>query len=179
MAFTYKAVASICVVVFGLVALVAPSAFAQDQDHASLVPDVVTRVILDPTTYAPAVVAWVATDLDWRSSQIFFQNGWFESNARFTVSGRGNDTAIGYAAGNRTILIDAIANLRFSVINNVADQAIERLLIRRHPTHRKLIRTIGWIERSVMASYLSYRLSARHFRQWRDNHWRARDLGYN
>lgn len=161
-----------------LMMLVASSAFAQDRDRAAFVPDVVTRAILDPTTYAPAIVAWAATDLDWRSSQIFFENGFFEHNARFTISGLSDDTPIGYAAGNRRIFTDAIANLRLSAVNNVADQVIERLLLRRHPTHRTLIRTIGWIERSVMASYLSHRLSARHFRQWRENHRRARELGY-
>ncbi len=53
----------------------ASSVSAQDRDHASFVPDVVKKVILDPTTYAPAIVAWEATCLDWQSSQIFFRNG--------------------------------------------------------------------------------------------------------
>ena len=167
------------VVVAALVMLVASLVSAQDQDHGSFVPDVVKNVIFDPTTYAPAVVAWGATRLDWQSSQIFFQNGWFEGNPRFTVSGRGDDTAIGYAAGNRQILTDAIANMRLSFVNNVSERVIERLLIPRYPNHRKLLRAIGWIERSAMASYWSYRLSAAHFRQWQENDRRARQLGYN
>jgi hypothetical protein len=166
-------------IVIALMMLMASSVSAQDQDHASFVPDVVNKVILDPTTYAPAIVAWTATRLDWRSSQIFFQNGSFEHNPRFTVSGRGEDTAVGYAAGNRQILTDAIANLPLSLVNNVSERVMERLLMRRYPTHRKLLRTIGLIERSAMASYWSYQLSAGHFRQWQDNRRRARQLGYN
>jgi hypothetical protein len=165
--------------VVALMMLVASSVSAQDQDRASFVPDVVKKVIVDPTTYAPAVVAWGATRLDWQSSQIFFRNGMVEHNPRFTVSGRRDDSAIGYAAGNRQILTDAIANLRLSVVNNVSARVIERLLMPRYPNHRKLLRTIGWIERSAMASYWSYRLSADHFRQWQENQRRARQLGYN
>ena len=158
--------------------LASSSVSAQEQDHTSFVPDVVKNVVLDPTTYAPAIVAWGATRLDWRSSQVFFQHGWVEQNARFTVSGRPNDIAIGYAAGNRQILTDSIANLQLSLVNNVSERVVERLLMRRYPGHRKLLRAIGWIERSAVASYWSYRLSAGHFRQWRENDRRAQRLGY-
>jgi len=150
----------------------------QEGHQPPLVRDVVKRVALDPTTYAPAVVAWGATRLDWGSSQIFFQNGWHEQNPRFTTSGRGGDTPIGYAAGNRQILEDSAWNLRLSLINNVSEQLIEGLLIRRYPTHRTLLRTLGWIERIAAASYWTYQLSADHFRQWRANERRARQLGY-
>jgi hypothetical protein len=135
-------------------------------------------VILDPTTYAPTIVAWEATRLDWRSSQIFFQNGFFEHNPRFTVSGRSDDVAIGYAAGNRKILTDSLAILQFSLVNNASARLTERLLMRRFPNQRKLLRTIGWVERSGVASYWSYRLSAGHLRQWQANGRRAQQLGY-
>ena len=158
--------------------LVASSVSAQDQDRASFVPDVVKNVILDPTTYVPAIVAWKATRLDWQSSQVFFQRGWLERNPRFTVSGRADDVAIGYAAGNRQIFADAIAVLQLSMVNNVSERVIERLLMPRYPNHRKLIRTIGWIERSAMASFWSYRLSAGHFRQWQKNEQLAQQLGF-
>lgn len=141
--------------------------------------DVVKKVALDPTTYAPAIVAWTATQLDWQSSQVFFRNGWFEHNSRFTVSGRHDDIAIGYAAGNRQILTDALAVLQVSMVNNVSERVIERMLMRRYPNHRKLLRTIGWIERSAMASYWSYKLSAGHLRQWQKNERLVRQLGYN
>ena len=150
----------------------------QEGHQTPLVRDVVRRVALDPTTYAPAVVGWGATRLDWGSSQIFFRNGWHEQNPRFTVSGRAGDPPIGYAAGNRKILKDSVWNLRLSLMNNVSEQLIEGLLIRRYPTHRRLLRALGWIERIVAASYWTYQLSADHFRQWRANERRARELGY-
>ena len=166
------------VIVVALMTLAASSVSAQDPDHPSFVPDVLKRVIVDPTTYAPAVVAWEATRLDWRSSQVFFQNGWFEHNPRFTVSGRAGDTAIGYAAGNRQILTDAMAIVPLSLVNNASARVMERLLMPRYPNHRRLIRAIGWIERSAVASYWSYRLGAGHVRQWQENTRRARQLGY-
>jgi hypothetical protein len=159
--------------------LVASSVSAQDADHTSFVPGVVKSVILDPTTYAPAIVAWETTHLDWRSSQPFFRNGWREHNPRFTVSGRGDDTALDYAAGNRQILSDAVVNMQVSVLNNVSERVLERLLMPRYSTHRRLLRTIGWIERSAVASYWSYRLSANHFRKWQENVQRAQQLGFD
>ena len=158
--------------------LASSSVSAQEQNLGSSVSDVVKKVILDPTTYAPAIVAWEATRLDWQSSQIFFQNGWLERNPRFTVSGHGEDAALGYAAGNRQIFWDAFGNLQLSLVNNASERIMERLLTPRYPGHRKLIRTIGWIERGAMASYLSYLLSAAHFRQWQANEALARQLGY-
>lgn len=165
-------------IVVALMMLVASSVSAQDPDRASFAPDVIKKVLVDPTTYVPAIVAWGATRLDWRSSQVFFQSGWFEHNSRYTVSGRGDDIAIGYAAGNRQIFRESIADLQLSLVNNVSARVMERLLIPRYPNHRKLLRTIGWVERSAMASYWSYRLSAGHFRQWQENERRARQLGY-
>ena len=117
---------------------------AQEPDQSSFVADVVKRVVLDPTTYAPAIVAWKATRLDWQSSQVFFQHGFLEANPRFTASGLAGDTAMSYAAGNRQILADAMVNLQVSVIHNVSGQVIERLLRQRYPNHRTLVRAIGW-----------------------------------
>jgi hypothetical protein len=161
-----------------LLLLLASTAFAQERPPEPSLSGVVKAVLLDPTTYAPAVVAWEATRLDWRSSQVFFQNGWTEHNSRFTTSGRPDDTAIGYAAGTRKITMDAFGNLRVSAVNNFSSQLVERLLVARYPTHRKLFRVIGWIERSALASYWTYRLSAGHLRQWRENERRARQFGY-
>jgi hypothetical protein len=62
------------------------------------------------------------------------------------------------------------------VVNNVSERVLERLLMRRYPSHRRLLRTIGWIERSALASYWSYRLSAAHFRQWHENERQPRTL---
>lgn len=174
------AVSSIVIVVT-LMMLVTSSVSAQDQDQdqASFLLDVVKKVTLDPTTYAPAIVSWKATRLDWQSSQVFFQHGWFEHNPGFTVGGRGNDIPVSEAAGNRQIFRDSLEVLQVSLVNNVSERVIERLLMPRYPNHRKLLRTIGWIERSAMASYWSYRLSAGHLRQWQKNERLAQQLGYD
>src|SRR5215510_14293311 len=83
-------------------------AVAQDRAERPFTIDVLTRVVLDPTTYAPAALAYDSTMRDWRSSQTFFQHGFFESNARFTVSGLPNDVAVSYGAGQRIIRADAL-----------------------------------------------------------------------
>jgi hypothetical protein len=171
-------VAACRVVIVTLTMLAASSLSAHGQDAVSFLGGVVKHVTLDPTTYAPAVAGWTSTRLDWRSSQAFFEHGWVEGNSRFTVSGRGNDIAIGYAAGNRQILVDALGILQLSAVNNVSERVLERWLMPRFPNHRKLLAAIGWIERSALASYWSYRLSAGHLRQWRRNERLARQLGY-
>jgi hypothetical protein len=156
----------------------APSAMAQGQDQSPLLATLAKQVILDPTTYAPAIISYQATYLDWKTSQPFFQHGYFEQNPRFTISGLPNDVAVGYGEGNRRILIDALGTFEASVINNAASRLMERSLLERHPEHRKLIRTVGWIERSVVASYLSYILSQAHYRQWQQNQHLAQQMGY-
>ena len=161
-----------------LILLVVSAATAQDRTPPVSVRDVIRNVALDPTTYAPAIVAWEAMRLDWRSSQVFFERGWIEQNPRFTVSGRAGDIAIPYAAGNRLIVKDAFANLRVPLVNNVSERVVERLLQTRYPNHRRLLRAAGWAERLTMASILSYRRSAEHFRQWKDNERRAQQLGF-
>jgi hypothetical protein len=165
-------------VVVSLSMIVASSTSAQEGDHTSLVPDVIKKVILDPTTYVPAIVAWESTRLDWRSSQIFFQKGWLEYNPRFTVSGLPGEAPLSYAAGNRLIFRDSIANLQLSLLNNVSERVMEHLLMPRYPGHRKLLRSIGQIERVAMASYFTYLLSADHLRQWQANQALAQQLGY-
>jgi hypothetical protein len=140
--------------------------------------DVVKAVFRDPTTYTPAIVVWTATRGDWNSSQVFFRNGFVEGNARFTLSGQSGDTPIAFAAGNHKILGDAFANLTVSMVNNAADEALNRLLAGRFPRHRTLIRAAGWVERSAMASFWSYREGAAHFEQWQQNDRMARVLGF-
>src|SRR5437764_12535307 len=117
-------------IVSAVIVLTASSAIAQE-DHpvGSALTDVVKNVLLDPTTYAPAIVAWEATRLDWRSSQVFFQSGFVEHNPRFTASGIGDDTAIGYAAGNRQILMDSFSNLQLSQVYNSSERVVIRQLM--------------------------------------------------
>jgi hypothetical protein len=168
--------------------LVVPCALAQEAsdpapaeppDQPSAVWEITKRTLLDPTTYTPAALSYGATRLDWDSSQIFFQHGFVEQNRRFTVSGFSYDIPISHAAGNRQILIDSLGILQMSVINNVTTNVLENILIKRYPHHRKLLRTLGWVERIGFASYWSYRLSADHFRKWRDNDRMARRLGFH
>ena len=153
-------------------------ASAQDQDRSSAVFDIFKRVVSDPTTYVPALVSAEAQYLDWQSSQVFFQHGSLERNPEFTVSGRADDTPVTYEAGNRQIVNDAFRTLGSSLVNNVTVAIVERALIKRYPTHRKLLRGIGWTERIAYASWLSYRQSATYFHQWRRNGELAQQFGY-
>jgi hypothetical protein len=54
---------------------------------------------------------------------------------------------------------------------------MEQVLLEKYPDHPKLVKTLGWIERSVFASYWSYRLSSAHFRQWNWTKQQAAALG--
>jgi hypothetical protein len=167
---------AIVVVFAALIGILMPlSVFAQEQ--RSPIGDTVKSVIFDPTTYAPAIIAYDATMRDWKTSQPFFRAGYIEHNERFTLSGRPNDVPMSYGDGQRLILTDALVNLQMSVINNVADQLFERMLLTRFPEHRKVVRTLGWIERVTFASYMSYQLSAQHYRQATMNAQRAQQMG--
>jgi hypothetical protein len=152
--------------------------FAQDRGERPFIADVITRVVLDPTTYVPAALAYDATMRDWRTSQPFFQHGFYESNARFTVSGLPNDVAISYGAGQRIIRADALESLKRSAVNNLAEQIIERVLVNKYPNHRKLVRAIGWAQRISFASFKAYRLSSPHYRQAGQNERLAKQLGF-
>jgi hypothetical protein len=152
------------------------TASAQDKPQPSFFTGVVKNVVLDPTTYAPTALTYYATLRDWQTSQPFFQRGYLEHNARFTISGRADDTALGYDAGRRRILKDAFGILQVSLVNNATSRVIDRLLIARHPEHRTAFRTLGWIERVGFAAFVSYRMSGSHFRQAQLNQQRAADL---
>jgi hypothetical protein len=156
----------------------ATPASAQTQPTSSPVSSILKNAARDPATYAPAVVKYGAMRLDWESSQIFFQHGYFERNARFTVSGRSNDVAISRAAGRRKIATDSLLILARSVPGSVAERAAEHLLIRRYPQHRKIMMVTGHAVRIAGASYLSYSSSMAHMRQWRRNEQLARQNGY-
>lgn len=137
-----------------------------------------TRALLDPTTYAPAGMLYVSSRLDWDSSQTFFQHGDIEENPRYTVNGLPHDAPLSYGAGNRQLLTDALSVASLSFVNNTVDQFTTSLLIAHAPEHQKLWKTLGWIERTVVASSLSYVLSVRHFQQWQENKQVAAQRGY-
>jgi len=166
-----------------LAALMLLTAFrvaAQDREQrSSFVGSIFTRVLVDPTTYTPALLGYDSTMRDWNSSQPFFHHGFLEANERFTVSGLPIDVPISYHAGQRIILADALVSLERSVVNNAAEQIIERFLVQRFPSHRKLVRTLGWAQRISFASFKSYRLSVKHYRQAYQNERLATQLGYD
>jgi hypothetical protein len=116
--------------------------------------------------------------MDWDSSQVLFRNGWVEQNHRFTLTGRPNDKPISYADGNRKIRQMALLHLQESVINNVAANVFERVLTQKYPQHRKLFKTLSWVERIAFASYVSYLASASHFKQAGRNRQLALQYGY-
>lgn len=152
-------------------------AIAQDRGDRPFTADVITRVLLDPTTYTPAVLGYDATMRDWRTSQPFFQHGFYERNARFTISGLPNDVAVSYGAGQRIIVADTLESLKRSAVNNLAEQMIERVLVNKYPNHRTLVRALGWVQRISFASFKAYRLSAKHYRQAGQNERLAEQLG--
>ncbi len=150
---------------------------AQDHTQSSLA-TIVKQLVLDPTTYAPAVIAYDATVRDWNTSQPLFQHGFMESNPRFTISGLPNDVPVSYSEGMRRIASDAAGNLGMSLFNNFTDRIVERTLMMRYPDHRKMIRSVNWIERVAFSASMSYVLSIQHFRQAQSNTLQARELGY-
>jgi hypothetical protein len=143
----------------------------------SLVGRIAKGVLLDPTTYTPAVLSYEGMRLDWNTSQVFFQHGFIEQNARFTMSGLPNDQPLGYHAGNREILSIALDNLQTSLVNNVGDRIFEEWLLAKYPNHPKVVKTFGWIERIGFASYLSYLRAGPHFTQWQQNQRLAGEMG--
>lgn len=156
----------------------AAGVLAQDRGERPFALDVMTRVVLDPTTYAPAALAYDATMRDWRTSQPFFEHGFYERNARFTLSGLPNDVAVSYGAGQRIIRADTLESLKRAAINNFAEAIVERMLVNKYPNHRKLLRAVGWAQRISLASYTGYRLSAAHYRQAWQNERLAEQLGF-
>jgi hypothetical protein len=150
----------------------------QDEKPSSVLGSVVKGVILDPTTYAPAILGYHSTMKDWNTSQPFFNNGYVEHNARFTVTGRANDAPVSYIEGRNRILRDAITTLSVAAAQNATSRLVEQALLARYPDHRKAVKTVGWIQRIALGSLMSYHLSASHYRQAALNAQRAKELGY-
>ncbi len=146
-------------------------------DGSAFARGVVKDLALDPMTYGPAVLAYAAMRLDWDSSQPFFRNGYQELNQRFTVNGVSGGVPLSYAAGNRKIAMDALWVMGMSAINNGSERVFERFLLSRLPEHPKLVRVLGWAERTAFASWMAYTVSAPHFRQWQANQQLAAQLG--
>lgn len=163
----------------GIAIVFVPSFATAQEKPRPLLWDIARSVLIDPTTYAPAVLSYEAQRWDWKTSQVFLERGWLEQNARFTISGRSNDVPMTYEAGTHQIRKEALARLQWSVTNNLATGICERVLIARYPEHGKLVRTISWIERISVNSYVSYLASVEHFRQVSKNRRLARAYGYS
>ncbi len=152
---------------------------AQDDGQSNIVLDVTKSVLFDPTTYAPAALSYTSQRMDWKTSQVLFNAGWVEHNSRFTLSGRPDDVPISFEAGKRQIRRDALAHLQESVVNNLSTQIFERALTQKFPEHRKLFKTLSWVERIAFSSYIGYLASVDHFKQVQRNQDMARKLGLN
>ena len=160
------------------IALVPAGAMGQGAEERPLAWDVARGVLLDPTTYAPALIVHEGMERDWKTSQVLFAHGWVEQNPRFTLSGRSNDVPVPYAEGLARVRSAALRVLANSLINNAGVGVTERFLTARYPRHAKLIRTASWVERIAFASISAYRNSAAHFRQASTNRRLARENGY-
>src|SRR5437773_8913537 len=112
----------------GMFYTASPNAIAQEPGQSSFLASIAKQVALDPTTYAPAVIAYDATVRDWNSSQPFFRHGYMEFNERFTITGLPNSTPVSYDIGYRRIVSDAFGNLGMSIVNNAADRIFEHAL---------------------------------------------------
>ena len=161
-----------------VLALAPLPAAAQAPESRPFAWDVARAVLIDPTTYAPALISYESIRQDWKTSQILFANGWVEENPRYTVSGSANDLPVSYEEGTRRIQGAALHVLTYSVANNVGAGIVERLLVARYPRRKTLIRTLSWTERVAFASLLTYRNSADHIRQASTNRRLAREYGY-
>lgn len=140
--------------------------------------DTAKDVVLDPTTYVPAGLYIAAKKLDWNSSQVFFRNGYVEANPDYTISGKVNDVPISYSAGNRRMIVKALPVLELSLLNNAGASISGKVLTHFYPNHKKLIKSICWIEKIAAASYISYNNSVLSFNQWKINKRVALELGF-
>jgi hypothetical protein len=149
----------------------------EPESPSSFAGSVAKQVALDPSTYAPAVIAYDAAIRDWKTSQPLFQSGFIERNSHYTRSGLPNDAPLTYGDGNRRIFFDSLAILGASAAHNALERTVERGLVTRYPEHRRLIGALGWVERISFGVGMAYVLSNEHYRQAEVNAAQARALG--
>ena len=147
------------------------------QDEGSSVGHALKSTVIDPTTYPASILHYDSTMRDWKSSQPLLRHGFVEQNPRFTLSGLSNDRPVSYGAGKNQILRDAVSVLAVSAAHNFGTRLIEDAMKARYPEHSKMVAVIGWFERIGLSSYISYRVSAAHYRQWKRNERLAAQLG--
>jgi hypothetical protein len=144
-----------------LFVLTGVQARAQDVSVGS----VLRSTVLDPTTYAPAVIYHAGLRSDWNTSRPLFNLGYVEINPEFTQSGKAWDTPLSHADGHAYINRLALRLLVDSAVHNVASHSVERLLIRKYPHKRKALKWLGIAERVAVASVLTSLNATKHFRQ--------------
>jgi hypothetical protein len=155
---------------------IVPTVCAQESTP-SIFGHAIKLTFLDPTTYPASALYYDATMRDWNSSQPFFRNGFVERNPRFTATGVSGDTAVGYDAGRQQIIKDTFEILGVSAVHNLSTHLLDEALKQRYPEHRKLITFVGWAERIGASSWMSYQVSASHYRQWKRNEQLSAQLG--
>jgi hypothetical protein len=133
-----------CLATSAIVALLtvgnAAFVFAQENSKdSSAVADVIKGVVFDPTTYAPALISYDATMRDWNTSQPFFQNGYVERNARFTLTGLSNDRPVSYQVGRNQILRDTLTTFGVSAVQNATSRIVEQALMAKYPNQRMMV----------------------------------------
>lgn len=118
-----------------------------------------SRALRDPLSYAPAAAVGVAGSLDWASSQRYLQQGWLESNPRYTRSGNTKAEPIDAAAGyHRIVFREALPVFAISVGINTFSYWVE------HRTSRWFGRALRWAAAGALTS-----ATTPVFRQWRRN----------
>lgn len=154
------------VIAFVLAALFPISAIAQESVG---IRGSITSALKDPTTWAPAGIAIIAKSGDWHSSQPIFAMGAGEMNPRYTISGVPGSSPVSPGRGYWINARDSSLLLAASFTHNATAYSIERYAASRWPTHRRLIRILGWTERIGFAIGGTYIASANNWRQWQRN----------
>jgi hypothetical protein len=160
-----------------IVAAPRPAFAADGETGPSISARVIKSTLIDPTTYAPAIIFYDATLRDWNSSQPLFQAGFVEHNERFTISGRADDFPLSYGAGHSKIVADSLQLMAVSAAHNAASHLFEEALHARYPNHGKVVTAIGWAERIAVGSLLTYRIAGPHYQQWQRNQQLITTLG--
>jgi hypothetical protein len=150
--------------------LAAPlAAQAETSPAPPVVKTIALKVALDPTTFAPAALAYAGQRMDWASSQPLFRMGYIEANPRFTISGRPNSIPISEADGYAKIRRQALTQLALSAARNAAVVAITEVAAARYPEYAKLIRRLSLVERIALGAIVSYVGIVPHLKQTRVN----------
>lgn len=127
------------------------------------------EVVADKTTYVFAGAYWTATQGDWVSSQIWFRNGYVESNPDFTINGKPHDLPIGFGAGNRKIALFTAKIIGNTMLTNAGVRVGEYLLNKRYPGHKRLVAALGWTSRIGYGLILTKNNTFPHIVQWQKN----------